>query len=66
MAVLQKIIRLADLPNFTGLRRTQIYALVTAGRFPKPVRLSTRRLAWLEAEVAEWQAARIAERDIER
>ena len=58
-----RIIRLADLPDYCGLKRTQIQQLVSEGRFPAPVRLSARRMGWLESEVASWQAARIAERD---
>jgi prophage regulatory protein len=58
----QKIVRLDELPQFTGLRRTQIRVLMQAGKFPRPIRLSERRIAWLESEVAAWQAARIAER----
>jgi len=60
---LYKIIRLAELTQFTGLRRTQITQLVAEGRFPPPVRLSARRKCWIADEVALWQAERIAERD---
>jgi prophage regulatory protein len=60
---LHKVIRLRDLPNFVGLQRTQVEALIAEGRFPKPVRLSTRRIAWLESEIIAWQQERIAERD---
>jgi prophage regulatory protein len=63
MQQLQRVIRLAELPAYTGLRRSQIDALIARGEFPRPVKLSTRRKAWLESEVAAWQGARIAERD---
>jgi predicted DNA-binding transcriptional regulator AlpA len=33
------------------------------GLFPKPVKLSPRIVAWSAAEIAAWQAERIAERD---
>jgi len=59
----QKIIRLADLHNYVGLRRTQVQQLIKEGRFPRPVQLSARRIGWLESEVAAWQATRIAARD---
>jgi prophage regulatory protein len=32
------------------------------GRFPAPVRLSPRAVAWIEAEVSAWIADRAAER----
>jgi prophage regulatory protein len=63
---LHTVIRLADLPKHCGLRRTQIASLVAAGKFPKPVKLSERRIAWIADEVAEWQAARVAARDDQR
>jgi prophage regulatory protein len=58
-----RIIRKADLPKFVGLRRTQIETLIARGEFPKPVRLSERAVGWVGSELAEWQRARIAERD---
>jgi len=60
---LHRMIRLADLPQYCGLKRTQIEALMKVGRFPKPVYLSERRKCWLESELVTWQQARIAERD---
>jgi prophage regulatory protein len=60
---LQRIILSAGLTDACGLRRTQIDALIAAGRFPKPVKLSARRKGWLESEIIRWQRARIAERD---
>lgn len=60
---LHKVIRLADLPNYVGLKRTQIEQLISEGRFPRPIKLSARRKAWLESELIIWQQARIAERD---
>lgn len=60
---LQRVVRLADLTSFVGLRRTQIEVLISQGRFPKPVRLSDRAMAWMEDELIKWQQERIAERD---
>jgi prophage regulatory protein len=60
---LQKVILERDLPAVTGLRKTQIAAKVANGTFPKPVRLSERRKAWLEAEVTAWQIEQVAKRD---
>ena len=60
---LHKIIRFADLQQFTGLRRTQIDELIKIGNFPRPVKLSFRRKGWLETELIAWQQERIAQRD---
>jgi prophage regulatory protein len=62
---LHKIIRLSELLSFTGLQRNQINELIRDGTFPKPVKLSVRRVGWLESEVIVWQQKRIAQRDRE-
>jgi predicted DNA-binding transcriptional regulator AlpA len=45
--------------------RDHLRRKVKAGEFPKPIALSIggRRIAWIEAEVDEWLAARAAERE---
>ena len=60
---LTRIIRLAELPQFCGLKRTQIDQLIEERKFPRPVKLSARRKGWLESELIVWQQQRIAERD---
>jgi prophage regulatory protein len=59
------LIRLPAVKAQTGIARTQIYAGIAAGTFPKPVRLGTRTVAWLQAEINAWIADRIAVRDLE-
>jgi prophage regulatory protein len=62
---LNRMFRLRDLPQFVGLRRTQIGELIKSGEFPKPVPLSDsgRAVAWLEHDLIAWQNARIAARN---
>lgn len=48
--------------NKVGLSRSSLDRLVAAGRFPKPIRLSERRLAFDVAEIEGWMAERSAER----
>lgn len=59
-----KILREKQLPDYVGLRRTTIIEMVKAGEFPQPIPLndSGRAKGWLEAEVAAWQAGRLAKR----
>jgi prophage regulatory protein len=40
-----------------------IARLELAGKFPKRVRLGQSRVGWVEQEVLDWLAQRIAERD---
>lgn len=62
---LQRLLRLPQVEEATGLRRTQIFVAVKDGRFPKPVKVleSGRAVAWLESDVVAYQQARIAARD---
>lgn len=36
---------------------------IAAGRFPKPVRIGARRVAFFQDEIDWWLARRVAERD---
>jgi prophage regulatory protein len=58
-----RFLRIEAVQLGTGLPRSTIYEKAAKGQFPKSVKLSPRRSAWLEAEVAAWVRARIAERD---
>jgi prophage regulatory protein len=64
---LNRMYRLRDLPQFVGLRRTQIAELIKVGQFPRPVALSDtgRAVAWLEHDLIAWQTTRIAARNAE-
>lgn len=44
----------------TSLSRATLDRLVAAGEFPKPIRLTERRLAFNEAEVQNWMADKLA------
>jgi prophage regulatory protein len=48
-----------------GLSRTQRERLIKKGLYPRPVWISTRRLAFVESEVRAWAFERIAARDTE-
>lgn len=56
------LIRRKEVERLTALSRSRIYALMAAGDFPKPVQLGAMSVAWLEIEIREWIAARIANR----
>lgn len=46
-----------------GLSRAQIYAMVAYGDFPRPVRLSERRVGFVALDIDLWLERRIAARD---
>jgi prophage regulatory protein len=58
-----EIFRRGDLTRITGLSIPYIYELISKGEFPKPIKLGERASGWISAEVAAWQARRIAARD---
>jgi prophage regulatory protein len=58
----QKILRLKDVIERTGLARSTIYLYISRGQFPRPVNIGHRAVGWLEAEVEQWLASKIAGR----
>lgn len=47
----------------TGLSQAELYRQVADGEFPKPVKIASRAVAWVESEVDGWIAKRVAARD---
>jgi len=54
-----RMLRISEVLALTGLSRTKIYELQTQGDFPMRVQLTSRRVAWVEAEVQAWLSARV-------
>src|SRR5262245_47756231 len=46
-----------------GKTRSELHDDIANKKFPAPVNIGPRAVAWVEDEVTEWQKARIAERD---
>lgn len=57
----QVILRLPVVKTRTGLSRSTIYLRVSEGSFPRPIALGPRSVGWIEAEIADWIAQRIAQ-----
>ncbi len=56
-----RFLRLPEVMARTGLSRSTIYVRLATGCFPRSVALGRRAVGWIEAEVEEWVAERIAE-----
>jgi prophage regulatory protein len=56
-------LRRPQVESITGLPTASLYDEMSKGRFPRPIRISARAVAWLEDEVLEWQEQRIAARN---
>lgn len=46
-----------------SLSKVQIWRLEKAGKFPRRVRVSANRIAWVESEIDAYLARKIEERD---
>lgn len=55
------LIRRKKVEQLTALSRSRLYELMKQGAFPKPIRLGVMSVAWVEVEVHQWIASRIAE-----
>ena len=53
-------IRLKQVLNRTGMSRSTVYAYIREGRFPAPISISTRCVAWVEEEIDGWISERIS------
>jgi prophage regulatory protein len=51
-------VRLAAVIHMTGLGRTTIYRLMAQDKFPSPVRLAKRAIAWRRIDLEHWSAGR--------
>lgn len=50
----QRFLRLSQVMDRTGLKRSQIYLYMKMGLFPKSVKIGISSVAWLESDVEEW------------
>lgn len=58
-----KLLRLPQVEDVVGYRRSTIYRLIKQGEFPAPISLSKngRASAWVQEEIFAWAEKRIAE-----
>ena len=49
-----KLLRLEAVISLIGMKRSWILQKVKDGKFPKPLRLSPRAVAWRQSDVMEW------------
>lgn len=54
--------RLPRVKQKCGLAKSTIYAEIASGKFPKPLRVSSRSVAWLSCEIMAWIELKISER----
>jgi prophage regulatory protein len=58
-----RLIRLPEVEQRVGLKKTAVYEYIAAGEFPKPVPLTGKAVAWVESEITGWINGRIRQRN---
>lgn len=56
-----RLMRLPEVEAIVGFKKSTIYELMRAGKFPRSVRLNARTVCWPESAVLTWVQERIAE-----
>ena len=64
MSAAQRVLRVRDVIEKTGLRRSTIYKAMAQYGFPRPVRITPRAVGWVEAEVDLWLERKIEQRGV--
>ena len=55
-----RILRLAQVIERTGLKKTKIYELQSEAQFPMRVKITARAVGWIEQEVQAWLSGRVS------
>lgn len=53
-----RILRLPELERRTGTRKPTIYRWIRDDAFPRPIKIGTRAVGWIEDEVYQWIESR--------
>jgi prophage regulatory protein len=48
------ILRLPKVIERVGFARSSIYALISSGRFPAPIKIGPRAVGWLNSDIDAW------------
>ncbi|HCM62847.1 MAG TPA: transcriptional regulator [Morganella sp. (in: Bacteria)] len=60
------LLRVREVMKKTGFKRSWVYVQMNLGKFPRPVKIGSRSIAWVESEINEWIAAHIKKREEQR
>lgn len=58
-----KLIKMSQVIEMTSLANSTIYKYIKEGTFPKPVKLTVKKSAWVEEEIESWILTKIQERE---
>jgi len=54
--VVESLLRLPHVERASGKSKAAIYAAMSRGEFPRPVRIGRKSVAWRASEIRDWQA----------
>ncbi|HCT6997930.1 AlpA family transcriptional regulator [Providencia rettgeri] len=55
----ENLIRLPEVMRRTGYGKAWIYVLISRNEFPKPVKIGSRSIAFVESEIDRWVLSKI-------
>ncbi|MCL1059743.1 AlpA family transcriptional regulator [Shewanella gelidimarina] len=59
-----RVIKLRDVIELTGLKKTSIYNLIKKNEFPKQITLARNSVGWVQSEVLQWVNDLMINRDL--
>jgi prophage regulatory protein len=51
---MNRLLRMKQVTEITGLPRSTVYLYVSQGIFPKQIKIGYRSVAWREEDIQEW------------
>lgn len=58
-------LRMPQVEAITGRKKPTIYADIAAGKFPRPIKIGARAVAWISTDIEKWLDERIAAKTAE-
>ena len=59
-----QLLKLRQVMAMTCLARSTVYMYCADNRFPKPIQLGKRNVAWVKSEVQDWIEQKVEQRDL--
>ena len=56
---MQRFLKLSEVINKCTKSRSTIYSEIKAGKFPAPISIGARSVAWLSSDIETWMEARV-------
>lgn len=60
----ERLLRLKEVKNITGLSTSGIYKLINEGKFPTQLKITEKSVAWSYQEMCEWIESKRKEREL--